>query len=106
MMFYGFFVIVFSLLLTIVVKFFDTKKEEYKWWRKHLKKRKGIIFWLALGAGVLLLSETRNVFSETVQLSLWGIHALVLFGYVFWVSHLMYYDYTRIQRAIRRSNKK
>lgn len=78
------------------------RKEEWKWGRKHIRKRKNIFMWFSLMALLLAWSLVESVFGHLTMLIIISIHAILWVGYIGWSAWQIWSDYKRVQRAISR----
>ncbi len=99
---YGIFVIILAVFFSALNWYFDQHKDAFKWWRKHLKKRKKVFWWFSIIAILFLWAMLEEAFSENILKILWAIHVLVFLGFVLWSGYQIYFDYKRVQRAISR----
>lgn len=101
MIIYGIVTLLFSLLIYLLLWGMGGRKE-YKFWKKHLSKRKTIFALLAFFSLLILWAMLEESFSEITFWVLWGIHIFIFVGYLGWSTWKIIQDKIRISAAERR----
>ncbi len=98
---YGIFAIATWGILSLLQSFVLTSK----FWKKHLKTRKNIFFFLALFAIALFWIGLENGADDSTLQIFWAIHAVLFVVYAVWSAKKIYDDYSRIKSMEARRAK-
>jgi hypothetical protein len=93
-----------SILLSLVFSVLVGRQWVSKFWKKHLKKRKRVYFFLAIFSFLFFLLQLEESIEPFTLQILWGIHIVLFAVYSFFAIKDCIYDYKRIKKAQARRN--